>query len=117
MGFDDFFERDHKRNGHYRGQYDHDERRYPYNNSPDNFHDNSGHFSMLTLLDRVRGDKKLMIIVIFAGILLLILAIVLVIALLPLIIKLINSVSETGLKGIVDSITGFIEKLWKGTGN
>jgi competence protein ComGC len=76
-----------------------------------------GNINWLDILQKIRSDKKLKIFVIFGGLLVLIILVVLIIVLLPLIIKLINSISQTGLQGILNNITGFLDKILKGTSN
>ena len=121
MGFDDFFEDKHKRYGNYRehryhDDHDgHDDHRYSHESYPSHY-GHSDHQQWITILNKVRSNKKLKLIVILAGIVILIIAAALFIALLPLIVKLINYVSQNGLQSILDEITGFIDKLWKGSG-
>jgi hypothetical protein len=130
MGFDDLFEDKHKRHGNYRehsyhhdnddhyghdNKYGHDDHKYsrtPYYSG----HGNGGNMQLLNILDKVRNSGKLKLLVVITGIVILIIAVVLIVALLPLIIKLINYVSQNGLQSIFDGITGFIDKLWKGSG-
>ncbi len=121
MGFDDIFENRNKHHGNYRGHQNHDDNRY---------HDGHGysqhaqhaypryndHDKWLTILSKVRSNKKLQLIVVLAVVMILVIAIGLVVALFPLIIKLVNYISQTGLQGVFDSVTAFIDKLWKGSG-
>ena len=121
MGFDDFFEdkRKHRGNyrehGYHRGHDDHDysrhsqERHYPS-------HGNESHLKMLAILNRIRNNRKLKLIVIMAVIVLLIIAVAVIIALLPLLIQLFNYISQNGVQGVFDAVTGFLDKLWKGSG-
>jgi hypothetical protein len=115
MGFDDLFEDNRKRSGHYREHGYRDDNSYTY----DSHHSFSGHGEQMkwtAVLDKIRNDKKLKMIVIIAGIFILVIAATLVVAFLPLIMKLLNYISQNGLQGIVDGITGFLDKLWKGSG-
>lgn len=116
MGFEDFFEnkdRYHESNR---------VRRYPVNNpyvheSQQSSHGQYDNLNWLSILQKIRGNKKLKLFVILAGLLVLTILIGLIIVLLPLIIKLINSISQTGLQGILNEITGFLDKILKGTAN
>ena len=124
MGFDDFFEDKHKRHGNYRGHndhfghdnhYDHDDHRYsrdPYRSG----HGDEGHLKLLSILDKIRNNKQLKVLLVVGVIVILIIAVGLIVALFPLIIKLVNYISQNGLQSIFDGITGFIDKLWKGSG-
>jgi hypothetical protein len=118
MGFDDFFEDKRKHQGNFRehGYHDnYDDNRYSQNSYP-SYHGNNNHQKWVTILDKIRSNNKLKLIVVIAGIVILVIAIILIIALLPLIIKLLNYISQNGLQGILDGITGFLDKLWKGSG-
>jgi uncharacterized membrane protein len=121
MGFDDFFEDKRKHHGNYRergyhGEHDdHEDNRYSYEQHYP-AHRNEGHLQLFAILNKIRNNRKLKIIVIMAVIVLLIIAVALITALLPLIIKLFNYISQNGIQSIFDSITGFLDKLWKGSG-
>jgi hypothetical protein len=116
MGFEDIFENRDRHHGHYR------EERYPDHGrysgySRHSSHGEEGHFNWMIILEKIRNNKTLRLFVILAGLLILTIVIVLIVVLLPLIIKLINSISQTGLQGIFNDITGFIDKILKGTAN
>jgi hypothetical protein len=116
MGFEEFFE------SKYRYQENKRERAYPDNNGYVHESQGSSHglienLNWLNILQKIRSNKKLKLFVIFGGLLVLTLLIVLIIVLLPFIIKLINSISQTGLQGILNDITGFLNKILKGTAN
>lgn len=118
MGHDDFFEDKRRHHGNYRDHRyhdDHEDNRYWHGSLYPN-HGNEGHQKLLTILNRIRNNKKLKVIVVMAVIVLLIIAVALIIALLPLIIQLINYISQNGVQGVFDSVTGFVDKLWKGSG-
>jgi uncharacterized integral membrane protein len=96
------------------------ERRYPGSDgtvyesqqAPNEERDN---INWLDILEKIRSNKKLKLFVILAGILVLIIIIVLIIVLLPLLVKLINGISQNGLQGTLNDISGFIDKILKGT--
>ena len=124
MEFDDFFENKRKHHGNYRehgyddhhvGHVDHDNNRYSHEQQYPT-HANESHQQLFTILNKIRNNKKLKLIAIIAVIALLIITISLVVALLPLIIKLFNYISQNGLQSIFEAITGFVDKLWKGSG-
>jgi hypothetical protein len=119
MGFDDFFENRHKENryGHHDDHHNanYNQVRYRDDHYPSrNGHDD--HNYMLNLLSSVKNNPKLRRLVIVAGIIILVIVVILIIALLPLIIKLFNYLGTIGLQGILDGITGFVDKILKGTG-
>ena len=121
MGFDDFFEEKRKYHGNYRergyhGEHnDHEDYRYSHEQHHP-AHRNEGHLQLFAILEKIRNNRKLKIIVIMAVIVLLIIAVALIAAFLPLIIKLFNYISQNGLQSILDAITGFLDKLMKGSG-
>jgi hypothetical protein len=116
MGFEELFENKDRYQENNRG------RCYPDNNgyvheSQRSSHGQDENPSWLYILQKIRSNERLKLIVILGGLLVLTLLIVLIIVLLPLIIKLINSISQTGLQGILNDITGFLNKILKGTAN
>ncbi len=121
MGFDDFFEDKRSHHGNYREQsyhnnYDnHDEHRCSHDSYPA-YHGHQAHQKWVAILDRIRSNKKLKIMVIVAGSVLLLITFAIIAALLPVIIKLFNYISQNGLQGVTDGVTGFLDKLWKGSG-
>jgi hypothetical protein len=133
MGFDDFFEDKYRRHGNWHQPGYNDGHRYPQgshdSHDPHDSHDSHGmhnprnsnygqygHFNWLSVLEKIKGNRQLKLLVVIAGIVILIIAIGLVILLLPLIIKIFNYISQNGLQSILDGVTGFIDKLWKGSG-
>jgi hypothetical protein len=116
MGFEEFFDNDRK---DYRNNR---ENRYPEDNDyqynpPHSFDRNGDNVKWHYILQKIRSNRKLRLLVISGGILVLIIVIVLIITLLPLLGKLINYITLNGLQGIINEITGFIDKIMKGTAN
>jgi hypothetical protein len=114
MGFEDIFENKQKNHGNYR------EQNYPAGNryshdSPHSYHGQNDHQKWLDILEKIKGNKKLKLLVLGAAILILAIAIGLIAAFLPLIIKLVDYISQNGLQGLMNEITAFIDKLWKGS--
>jgi type IV secretory pathway component VirB8 len=115
MGFDDFLENKHSYRGNYSKHQYYDDDKYSQD-SQHSYNKHSEHFNWQSILDKIRSNRKLRTFIIVAGFLLLILGVVLVIALFPLIVKLFNYISQNGLQGVFNDITGFLEKIWKGSG-
>ena len=114
MGFDDLFENKRKYQSN-RGNRDYPENnrnthdsRYPYYS-----HDNN--FSLSKILLRIRNNKKLKRLVLFAVLSILAIVVILAIILLPIILKVLNYISQNGLQGLLDYILGIADKIWKGT--
>jgi hypothetical protein len=115
MDFDDLIENNSRNRGNYREHSNHDYAKYS-NNSHHSYTNYSDHNKLLNIMQSIRSNKKLKIFVFLTGILILIVSIVVIIVLLPVIIKLIQYISENGLQGVYNEISGFLEKIWKGTG-
>jgi hypothetical protein len=124
MGFDDLFEDKRSHHGNYRGygyqdhhghHDDHDYQRYSHGQYPSH-HGYNDHQKWLAILNKIRSNKKLQLLVAVAVVVILIIAVGLIIALLPLIIKIFNYISQNGLQSILDGVTSFLDKLWKGSG-
>ena len=115
MGFDDLFENRNKHYGNYSRQSHHDDKGYSHD-SYRSYYGQGDHIRLLTILRKIWSNKRLKVFVLITGILVLIIITVLIIFLVPVIIKLIHYISENGLKGLLDGITGFLDKIWKGSG-
>jgi hypothetical protein len=83
--------------------------RYPYQRHDPNF-------KWVHFLESLKTNRKLKGIVIVAFIVVLAIVIALIAILLPLILKFLNYISQNGVQGILDNVTGFLDKLWKGSG-
>ena len=115
MELDDFFG-----NKQQNRRFEHDHR---YQDSPSqaqNFrhpyqrHDSN--YKWVHFLENLKVNRKLKGLVIFVFIVILAIIITLIAILLPLILKLLNYISQNGVQGILDNVTGFLDKLWKGSG-
>ncbi len=73
-------------------------------------------FRWVHFMESIKSNRKLKGLVIIAFILILAIVIALIAILLPLILKLLNYISQNGVQGILDNVTGFLDKLWKGSG-
>jgi hypothetical protein len=114
MEFEEFFENKRKYPGHYTGRRDHDDHDFSY----ESHHSYPGHNSQqkwLTILEKIRSNKKLKIIAGLAVILIIGIAVLLIIVFLPFFVKLFNYISQNGLQGVFDAITGFLDKILKGS--
>lgn len=123
MDFDDIFEQKHRsRNQHYDHNYRHeDEDEHGHQNSyrheNEHRHENEQRSShsydkqndlKLMLLDKLRDNPKLKMLLITGSIVLIILAVGLLFLFLPVILKLVGYVGENG-------VEGFLNTIWKGT--
>jgi hypothetical protein len=114
MGFDNFFENDRRNNENYRDNRYNEDNRYQHGSYPSDQEDR-GQFNISAFFEKIKSNKKLRQLVIIAAILLLMIVVALLILLLPLIMKLFNYISQNGLQGVIDSITGFADKIMKGS--
>jgi len=116
MGFEEFFENNRNDNRNNRLNSYTNNNGYPYN-SQYPFNGNEDNVKWQNIFEKIRSNKKLKIFVVYAGILILTILIVLIIVLFPIIVKLINYITQNGLQGIFDEITGFLDKILKATAN
>lgn len=116
MGFDELFENRDRYSENRRGLRYPDNNKYSHESHQSSF-ENADNINWFAILQKIRSNKKLKLLVLLAGFLVLTILIGLIIVLLPLIIKLINSISQTGLQGILNEITGFLDKILQGTSN
>ena len=114
MEFNDFIENKRNNFGNYSEHSFRKDNSYPHNsqNSP---HRNDSNFKWLHFMETFRNNKKLKLLVLFAVILIFVIIIVLIMILLPLILKFFIYISQNGLHGLVDYITGLLDKIWKGS--
>lgn len=114
MGLEDLFDDKRKFHGEHRDRDYHEDNRnthdsrYPYYG-----HDNS--FSLSKILLKIKNNKKLKLLVLFAVLLILVIVVALIIVLMPLILKLVNYISQNGLQGLIDYVLGLVDKIWKGS--
>jgi hypothetical protein len=116
MGFEEFFENNRKDYRINRGNSYPDDNAYPYNTRYP-FKGNADNVKWQDILEKIRSNKKLKFLVVSVGILIIAIVIVLIIVLFPLIVKLINYLTQNGLQGVLNEITGFLDKIFKGTAN
>ena len=76
----------------------------------------NSNFRLEYFLEKLRTNRKLKGLVIVAFLVILAIVIALIAIFLPLILKLLNYISQNGVQGILDNVTGFLDKLWKGSG-
>ena len=121
MGLDDLFKhRDHDRHSHHsHGRHDHDDHDYEHEKFP--YY--RKHHHGLHKLDMARSiynslphKKALLAGAVILVALVLIIGIVVLWAMFPLAIKVVEYVEVNGIKGLVDSVLPFIQKLWEGSG-
>jgi len=116
MGFEEFFENDRKDYRNNRGNSYPHENEYTYNSQyPSGGYGHNVNWQ--NILEKIRSNNRLKLFVAVAGLLILILIIVLIIVLFPLIVKLFNYITQNGLQGVLNEITGFLDKTLKGTAN
>ena len=80
------------------------------------YHRHNANFRWEYFLENLKSNRKLKGLVIFSIIMILAIVIALIAILLPLILKIINYIGQNGVQGILDNVSGFLDKIWKGTG-
>lgn len=115
MGFDDLFENHdkHRSSQNYREHGHNDGYNYAGRHAD---YKHQQHQYLNYFLSKIWSNRRLRFIAIAFAFIVVVLAVIIIIALLPLLLKLVDYVLQTGVKGIFDFITSFIDKLWKGTG-
>ena len=114
MGFEDLFEDKRKSHGEH-GNREHHENNRNMHDSRYSYYGHDNGFSLSKILLKIKNNKKLKLLVVFAVLLILAIVIALSIVLLPLILKLVNYLSQNGLQGLLDYVLGFVDKIWKGS--
>lgn len=115
MEIEDFFRKkrkyrgDHDYSGYYEKNRQTHDSRYPY-------YINDNRRNLSAILHKIKNNRKLKLMLLFAVILLVSLLVGLIIVLLPLILNLIDYISQNGLQGLLEYITGILDKIWKGSG-
>lgn len=116
MGFDDHFENS--------GRYGKHNYNYPRDieYSPHRYEDRYSrrmpgkeHYAIY-IIEKIWNNRKLRLLFILAIIILIVVVIAALFLIIPLIMKILDSVTQTGLKSVVEDITGLITKLWNGSG-
>jgi type IV secretory pathway component VirB8 len=115
MEFDDIFENKRKYHGGFGQSKYHEDNRYRNDLHPA-YHRNDAHQKWLIFLLKYRTNRTIRIFTKIAALVVIATIILLVIVLFPLIMKVAYYISQNGLQGVVDSITVFLDKLWKGFG-
>lgn len=110
MEFEDFFEKKNKyhyKPGKQRNYYDDS-----YKYGP-RYKDN-GSFNLLALINSIKNNKKIRVILLIAVIVIIAAIIGLLLVLFPLVLKVIDFISKNGISGVLDAAIGFLEILWNG---
>jgi len=114
MEVEEFFENKRQNQGNYR-QLNYQDYNRGSQEMEHSYSERSIHQKWLTILEKIKSNKKLKILVVLAGIFIITIAIMLIIVFLPLIIKLFNYINQYGLQGLMDAVTGFLDKIMKGS--
>lgn len=115
MELDDIFENKRKYHERYNQSRLHEKNRY-HDDSYPTFHQNNSHNKWLFFLLKYRTNKTIRVFTKIAAVAVFALVMLVIIVLFPLIMKLAYYISQNGLQGVVDSITVFLDNLWKGFG-
>lgn len=111
MDFDNFYK---KKNKYQKKQSIH--KYQQHHNYEKKFYSKShGNFDPVALLESLKNNRKLKVVLIITLILVLALLIGLIALILPLIGSVISYVSENGLEGLFDEAIKFLNSLWNGT--
>jgi len=100
--------------GYYDNKYKHHEQEY--HGDQHSYQGFVRSYNLSYILDKIKNNRNLKILVGILGIIAFVIILALLIIIIPLIIKLINFISQNGIQGVVDNISGFLDKIWKGAG-
>jgi len=116
MEFDDFFG-----NRQQNRRFDHDHnyqenfvQASPYRSS---YHRRRPSYKWTYFMEVLKVNRKLKTLAIIVLLAVLAIIVVLIVVFLPLILKLYTYISQNGVQGVMDVIVGFLDQLWRGTGN
>ena len=73
-------------------------------------------FNLSHILAKIKASRNLKLLIGVLGVIILATVIILAIVLLPLLVKLVNFVSQYGIQGVIDTVSGVLDKIWKGAG-
>jgi hypothetical protein len=114
MEFEEFFENKRKNQGYYKEHGNYIDNKYS-SHTQHSYPGYTDHQKWIAILEKIRNNKKLRIIAGLAGIFIVAIITLLFLVFMPLILKLFNYISQNGLQGLLDAITGFLDKIWKGS--
>jgi len=108
MGFDDLYKHKKQRynnnHGDYRGyRDDHDD-------------DHGEHQQLLYFIEKLKGNKKLLLILAAVAVVALALVIAVLIMLVPVLTQMFAAVQKSGISGLVEGIKPWLDLIWSGTG-
>jgi hypothetical protein len=117
MGYDNYFEQKRSYRKIY-DNHDHDHDQHDEHGYSPGYRGGRGmeHY-WFYLVNKIWSNRKLRFLFIVASLFLVIVVIFLLVALFPFITRILDYVTQSGLKGITESVTAFVEKLWSGSGS
>jgi hypothetical protein len=108
MGFEDYFKQ--RRNGH------HNDNGY-YGGHRDEHHGHEkGIGQYLYLFEKLKNNKKLLVALSVAAIVIVFIVIAVIIMFIPMIFKLLGTIQKSGISGLIETARPLLESLWSGTG-
>jgi hypothetical protein len=72
------------------------------------------HIFLNYLIRNLNNNKKLLVLFIIAIVFIIVICVFLLISFFPVIYKIIGYINTNGIKGVIDLISQFLEKLWLG---
>ncbi len=108
MGFDDLFK--HRGHGHHDDHGNYGGYRHGHNSH------HGGIERYLYLFEKLKSNKKLMMALSIAAIVIFVIVIAVILLLIPLIIKLFGAIQKSGISGLIETARPLLEILWSGKG-
>lgn len=111
MDLDDIFKNNNKH--HYKQEMPNYYRTDSSNHK--NYSDKHENFNVFELLNSIKTNKKLKIIILAVLVIVIALIIGLIVFLFPLITTMLNYISQNGISGLAEVVIDFLNKIWNGT--
>src|ERR1035437_4389138 len=100
--------------GYYDNKYKHHEQEY--HDDHNSYQGFVKSYNLSYILDKIKHNRNLKILIGMVALISIAIILTLLIILIPLIVKLINFISQHGIQGVIDNISDFLDKIWKGAG-
>lgn len=108
------------RNSTRRTQYNYGQNEYQHNKdyqySSRQYNRHEPNFRIKYFFNTLQNDRKLKKLLLLGTVVVLIVVIALLILLLPVLIRIFEYIGQNGIEGVIEYLTGLLDKIWEGTG-
>lgn len=113
MDLDDIFKNNNKHQ--YKQEMPNYYRDHSSNHKNYSYSDKHENFNVFELLNSIKTNKKLKIIILVVLVIVIAVIIGLIVFLFPLITTMLNYISQNGISGLAEVVIDFLNKIWNGT--